>query len=160
MKVQDLQMASINVLQHFELKQRDLFERKDLVQNDGTNDPYKHFLIHQYLKFLTTALELRYASILQTTDQALQKKLCDGYVESLSSYVRLFKRSHGLKTFAETPITVLNFNTIFKLIPEEIFQLRVPLFMDIQLLQCTEDYRRQTTESVSLRKDQDFMARI
>jgi|LauGreDrversion4_2_1035121.scaffolds.fasta_scaffold112538_1 hypothetical protein len=47
-----------------ELPQRDLFERKDQVQQDGTNDPYKHFILYQYLKLLAQALEFKYAQTL------------------------------------------------------------------------------------------------
>jgi hypothetical protein len=34
------------MLGKIDFRYRDLFERKDLVQNDGTNDYYKHFLIY------------------------------------------------------------------------------------------------------------------
>ena len=58
-------MQAINLLQLLDLPKRDLFERKDLVQHDGTNDPYKHFILYQYLKVLSLALELKYALTLQ-----------------------------------------------------------------------------------------------
>lgn len=38
-------MQAVRVLQKVDFKQRDLFERKDFVQSDGTNDPYKHFFL-------------------------------------------------------------------------------------------------------------------
>lgn len=34
------------------------------MQSDGTNDPYKHFVLYQYLKLLSSALELRYCESL------------------------------------------------------------------------------------------------
>lgn len=60
MKAQQLEMKSVSVLQKVDFPFRDLFERKDYVQNDGTNDPHKHFLVYQYLKIISSAVELRY----------------------------------------------------------------------------------------------------
>jgi hypothetical protein len=46
LRILELQMKCINVLSIMDFKQRDLFEFKDYVQNDGTNDYYKHFLVY------------------------------------------------------------------------------------------------------------------
>lgn len=47
-----------------DFKQRDLFEFKDYVQNDGTNDYYKHFLVYQYITMLSYIAELKYVEVL------------------------------------------------------------------------------------------------
>ena len=39
---------------------RDLFELKDQVQGDGTNDYYKHFAIYQWVRMVGEACEMRW----------------------------------------------------------------------------------------------------
>jgi hypothetical protein len=39
---------------------RDLFELKDQVQGDGTNDYYKHFAVHQWVRMVGEACEMRW----------------------------------------------------------------------------------------------------
>ena len=62
-----------------DFKQRDLFEFKDYVQNDGTNDYYKHFLVYQYITMLSYIAELKYVEVLDLelgqTDFSLQQDL-------------------------------------------------------------------------------------
>ena len=65
----ELENECIQVLSRLDFKYRDLFEFKDYVQNDGTNDYYKHFLVYQYLKMMTQVFELRYIQALETENQ-------------------------------------------------------------------------------------------
>lgn len=39
---------------------RDLFELKDQVQGDGTNDYYKHFAVYQYVRMIGEDIESRW----------------------------------------------------------------------------------------------------
>lgn len=64
LRILELQMKCINVLSIMDFKQRDLFEFKDYVQNDGTNDYYKHFLVYQYITMLSYIAELKYVEVL------------------------------------------------------------------------------------------------
>ncbi len=41
-------MKLISILDKIDFKGKDMFELKDPIQNDGTDDAYKHYFVYQY----------------------------------------------------------------------------------------------------------------
>jgi len=132
-------MQAISLIQLFDLPQRELFERKDQVQSDGTNDPYKHFALYQYLKLISSALELRYCESLPG-DAAEKENLTQDFLRGVRTALRTIDKVHGCTMFPK--VLTEGYMEIFKHLPREVLSLRVPLFMDIALLSSTDDPSR------------------
>ena len=52
---------AISVLSNYEFPGRgELFELKDIIHNDSTNDPFKYFFNVQYFEFIVALIELKF----------------------------------------------------------------------------------------------------
>lgn len=58
---------------------------------------------------------------------------------NLTQQVNLIKKTHGLSILQSGVASLENYSELFSKIPHQIFQLSVPLFMDITLLKCNDD---------------------
>jgi hypothetical protein len=82
-------MRCIGNLSRVEFRERDLFERKDFVHNDGTNDSYKHFFQFQYFHLLTKIFEAIFIISLEGDAEEI--------VNEIKKEINRIERVHGVK---------------------------------------------------------------
>ena len=71
---------------------RDIFELKDQVQGDGTNDYYKHFALYQYVKMIGDAIEAKWI------DREIGDKDVIAEIDrSVRNQAKLIEKTHGIK---------------------------------------------------------------
>ncbi|CDW81760.1 UNKNOWN [Stylonychia lemnae] len=161
--IQNLQTLTNAYLNKIEFEGRDLFESRDIIQADGTNESYKHFFLFKFFQLIADILEYLQIQQLQSDCQCIDdeiEQMMNNQFAIIQKSIRSIQKS--------TCIIIVNEgnskdrqNQLEQIISKSnkfVYTTFLPLFMNIQLV--LDDSARLQNDEIQVKKDSDYVAKV